>query len=80
MSDELCHALAVEIGSPNLNVDNTPLIMTLLSCCQGLVAVDKKASTARLIHFPFQEYLKAQVELFGGAHATMAETCLRLTI
>jgi len=74
--DELCHALAVEIGSPNLNADNVPSIGTLLSCCQGLVVVDKKASTVRLIHFTLQEYLKARVELFGAAHATMAETCL----
>jgi len=34
--DKLCHALAVEIGSPNLNTDNVPSIGTLLSCCQGL--------------------------------------------
>ena len=32
-SDELCHALAVEIGSSNVNTDNVPLIGTLLSCC-----------------------------------------------
>ena len=74
--DELCHALAVEIGSPNLNTDNVPSIGTLLSCCQGLVVVDKKASIVRLIHFTLQEYLKAQIELFGAAHRTMAETCL----
>ena len=34
--DELCHALAVEIGSPNFNIDNVPSIGTLLSrtCCR----------------------------------------------
>ena len=74
--NELCHALSVETGSPNLNADNVPSIGTLLSCCQGLVVVDKKASIIRLIHFTLQEYLKARVELFGAAHATMAETCL----
>jgi len=42
-ADELCHALAVEIGSPNLNTDNVPSIGTLLACCQGLVSVDKKS-------------------------------------
>ena len=50
-ANELCHALAVEIGSPNLNVDNVPSIGTLLTCCQGLVVVEKEASTVRLIHF-----------------------------
>ena len=74
--DELCHALAVETGSPNLNIDNVPSIGTLLACCQGLVFVDKEASTVRLIHFTFQEYLRAHPELFGTPHSTIAETCL----
>ena len=74
--DELCHALAVEIGSPNLNSDNVPSIGTVLACCQGLVAVNKEASTVRLIHFTLHEYLRAQPELFDTAHSTIAETCL----
>ena len=74
--DELCHALAVKIGLPNLNSDNVPSIGTVLACCQGLVAVDKEASVVRLIHFTLQEYLRAQPEIFGTAHSTMAETCL----
>ena len=73
---ELCHALAVEIGSPNLNADGVPSIGTLLSCCQGLIGVDKEASTVRLIHFTLQEYLRAHPEIFGTVHSTMAETCL----
>ena len=74
--DELRHALAVEIGLPNLNNDNVPSIGTLLACCQGLVIVDQEASTIRLIHFTLQEYLRAHPELFGSAHLTIAETCL----
>ena len=75
-ADELCHALAVELGSPNLNTDNVPSMDTLLACCQGLVVVDKEASTVRLIHFTLQEYLRAHPDFFGGAHSAMAETCL----
>ena len=75
-ANELCHALAVEIGSPNLNTDNVPSIGTSLACCQGLVAVDKETSTVRLIHFTLQEYLRAHPHLFSTAHSTMAETCL----
>jgi len=75
-ADELCHALAVEIGSPDLNTDNLPSIGTLLACCQGLVVVEKETSTVRLIHFTLQEYLRAHPELFDTAHSTMAETCL----
>ena len=74
--DELLHALAVEIESPNLNSDNIPSIGTLLYCCQGLVAVDKEASIVRLIHTTLHEYLRAHPELFGTTHSTIAETCL----
>ena len=73
---ELCHALAVEIGSPNLNSDNIPSIGTVLACCQGLAFVDKEAYTIRLIHLTLHEYLRAHPELFGAAHSTIAETCL----
>jgi len=73
---ELCHALAVEIGSPNLNSDNIPSIGTVLACCQGLAFVDKEASTIRLNHFTLYEYLRAHPELFDAAHSTIAETCL----
>jgi len=73
---ELCHALAVEIGSPNLNSDNVPSIGTLLTCCEGLVFMENEASTIRLIHFTLQEYLRARPELFVTAHSIMAETCL----
>ena len=43
-ADELCHALTVEIRSPNFNADNVPSMGTLLTCCQGLVLVEKEAS------------------------------------
>jgi len=74
--DELCHALAVEIGSPNLDTDNVPSIGTLLACCQGLFVVEKEASTVRLIHLTLQEYLRTQPDLFSATHSAIAETCL----
>jgi len=75
-ANELCHALGVEIGSADLDGGNVPSIGTLLYCCQGLISVDKEASTLRLIHFSLQEYLRAHPELLTTAHAGMAETCL----
>ena len=75
-ADELCHALAVEIGSPDFNIDNVPSIATLLACCQGLVVVEKESSIVRLVHFTLQEYLRSHPDLFGPIHSTMAETCL----
>ncbi|RPB03109.1 hypothetical protein L873DRAFT_1732030, partial [Choiromyces venosus 120613-1] len=74
--DEICHALAVEIGSMDLDANNVPSIRTLLNCCQGLIAVDKEASTVRLIHFTLKEYLSNHVDLLERAHSIMAETCL----
>ena len=74
--DELCHAIAIRIGSSDLNTDEIPAISTWLSCCQGLVIVDKGASTVRLIHFTLQEYLGKHPDLFDKGHSTMAETCL----
>jgi len=74
--DELLHALSVEIGSTDLNAENIPSAETLLSCCLGLVVVDRKASTVRLVHFTLQEYLNTCPDLFGLTHSLMAETCL----
>ncbi|RPB05020.1 hypothetical protein L873DRAFT_1916819 [Choiromyces venosus 120613-1] len=73
---ELCDALAVEIGSADLNTENTPPIQTLLGSCLGLVTVDKEMSRVRLIHSTLQEYLQAHTSLFGNGHAKIAEVCL----
>jgi len=74
--DELCHALAVEIGSTHFSNDNVPGTETLLNCCQGLVAVDKEASTFRLAHHTLREYLSTHPNFFPGVHSVIAETCL----
>jgi len=74
--DELCHALAVELGSTDFNTDNVPSMSTLVGCCQGLIIVDKKASIVRLIHFTLKEYLSAHPNLFSRPHSAMAEVCL----
>ena len=74
--DELCHALAVEIGTTDINVHNAPSIPTLLSCTLGLVKVDHESLTVRLVHFTLQEYLTAHPNLFITAHSMMAEICL----
>ena len=74
--DELLHGLAVEIGSADLNAENIPSVETLLSCCLGLVVVDREASTARLVHFSLQEYLNTSPDIFGLAHSIMVENFL----
>jgi len=53
--DEICNALAVEIGSADINTNNVPSIRTVLGCCLGLATVDKGSPTIRLIHFTLKE-------------------------
>ena len=74
--DELCHALAVEIGTTDFDPENIPSIDTLLHCCQGLITVDKEASIVRLIHHTVQEHLCGHSGLFNKPHLMLAETCL----
>ena len=74
--DELGHALAVDIGATDFDPENIPLIGTLLHCCQGLITVDKEASTVRLIHYTVQEYLCSHQGLFSKPQSILAETCL----
>jgi len=75
-SDELCQALGVQLGSTEFDVGNIPSMSTLVNCCQGLITVDKEASTVRLIHFTLQEYLSAHPDIFIKPHLAMAEICL----
>ena len=74
-ADALCHALAVEVGTADLNADNAPSIQTLLSCTLGLVTIDEQSSTVRLVYFTLQEYLVAHPNLFITPHSMMAEIC-----
>jgi len=75
-ANELCHALAVDLGPTDFNIDNVPSVSTLVNCCQGLIAIDKEASTVRLIHFTLQEYLSGHPDIFSRPHSAMAEICL----
>jgi len=73
---ELCHALAVELGSKDFNASNVPSISTVVSCCQGLIRLDKEVLVVRLIHFTLKEYLSTHRDIFSNPHAVMAEICL----
>ena len=75
-AEELCHALAVEMGSLDLDQKNIPALRTLISSCLGLVTVEESSSTVRLVHFTLQEYLLSNLTLFLSPHSTIAEVCL----
>src|SRR5437868_3285786 len=69
---ELCHALAIERDSTELDPRNVPAIETLLSCCLGLVTVDEEGSRVRLIHLTLQQYLRRHPSIFSSTHWKMA--------
>jgi len=75
-AEELCHALAVEIGSTDLDPENIPAIRTLLASCQGLLTVEASSSKVRLVHFTLQEHLSSDPTLFDSPHSTIAAVCL----
>ena len=75
-ADELCYALAIQLGSTDFDVGNIPSMSALVNCCQGLITVDKEASTVRLVQFTLQEYLSAHPDIFIKPHSAMAEICL----
>jgi len=73
--DELCHALAAEIRTTDLNPENVRRQDTVLRSCFGLAVVDKETSQVRLIHYTLQEYL-SRPGVLPDAHRTLGETCL----
>ena len=75
-ADELYRAFAVQLGSTDFDVGNIPSMSALVRCCQGFIAVDKEASTVRLIHFTLWEYLSSCSDIFSKPHSTVAEICL----
>ena len=46
-ADQLCKALAVQLGSTDFDAGNIPSMSTLVNCCQVLITVDKEVSTVR---------------------------------
>ena len=77
-AEELCQALAVEIGSEDYtgNAENVPSIRTVLSCCQGLVVVVDEGLIVRPVHYTLKGYLISHCDLFQKSHSAIAETCL----
>ena len=73
--DELCHALAVEMGATDLDLENLRPQDTVLRSCFGLAVVDKETSKVRLIHYTLQEYL-SRPGVLPGAHRTLGQKCL----
>jgi Ankyrin repeats (3 copies) len=74
---ELCHALAVESGESELDLDNIPDIDDMVSVCAGLVIVDDESNIIRLVHYTTQEYFERIRESWNPrAQQEIASACL----
>lgn len=75
-TSELQHALAVEVGDPELDEDNLPQVEDMVSVCAGLVTVDNKSRIIRLVHYTTQEYFEHTNESwFPDAQKTITGVC-----
>jgi len=76
-TSELRHALAVEIGKSELDIENLPEIEDILSVCAGLVTVDVESDIIRLVHYTTQEYFeRTQGHWFPNAEIDIAKICV----
>jgi hypothetical protein len=74
---ELQHALAVEIGEPELDEDNLPEIEDMVSVCVGLVTIDEESNIIRLVHYTTQDYFeRTQSRWFPNAESDITTTCV----
>ncbi|KAH8588258.1 ankyrin repeat protein, partial [Bisporella sp. PMI_857] len=74
---ELQHALAVEPGETQLDVENMSQVGDMIAVCAGLVTVDEESRIIRLVHYTAQEYFKrTQHEWFPAAEASITSTCI----
>jgi len=74
---ELQHALAVELGEPNLDEENLPLIDDMISACAGLVTVDRESGIIRLVHYTTQEYFqRTQKRWFSNIESEITTICV----
>ncbi|KAI9766598.1 MAG: hypothetical protein M1840_006409 [Geoglossum simile] len=76
-TEELCNALAVELGEEELDPDNIPDVEDLVSVCAGLVTVDRESNIIRLVHYTAQEYVgRIREEWNPRAQLDIASACL----
>ncbi|KAI3320964.1 hypothetical protein HD806DRAFT_537622 [Xylariaceae sp. AK1471] len=73
---ELQHALAVEVGGPDLDEDNLLLVEDMVSVCAGSVVIDEESEIIRLVHYTTQEYFeRTQSQWFLNAQSDITTIC-----
>ncbi|KIM94744.1 hypothetical protein OIDMADRAFT_135812, partial [Oidiodendron maius Zn] len=74
---ELQHALAVEVGEPELDEENLPQIDDMVSVCAGLVTVDRESKIIRLVHYTTQEYFeRTWTSWIPNVQTDITKTCV----
>lgn len=74
---ELQHAIAVEVGEPELDKENLAHIEDMVSVCAGLVTVDKESDIIRLVHYTTQKYFEEmQICWFPTAETEIMTSCI----
>ena len=53
------NALATQVGGSQLDSDNLLQPRFIIECCAGLIVIDDKSSTVRLVHYTLQDYLQS---------------------
>ncbi|MCJ1385157.1 hypothetical protein MMC17_008278 [Xylographa soralifera] len=77
ITQELCHALAIELGDRALDGDNIYDMKDIISVCAGLVMVDEESNVVRLVHYTTQEYFeRIRLDWSPDAREEIATTCL----
>ncbi|KAL5585678.1 hypothetical protein FOVSG1_013370 [Fusarium oxysporum f. sp. vasinfectum] len=73
---ELQHAVAVRPRAVGLNHKYLLGVEDLISDCAGLVTVDEKSNTIRLVHYTTQEYFeRTKNRWFPNAEEDITQTC-----
>lgn len=74
---ELEHAIAVENGDSELDLDNICPAHQMVSTCVGLITIDEESSVVRLVHYTAQEYFeRTRDKWFSDAEAQIAKSCI----
>jgi ankyrin repeat protein len=75
-TSELQHALAVEVGESELDIENLPQVEDIISVCAGLVTVDEERNV-RLVHYTTQEYFeRTKKDWFPHAQTEITSICI----
>ncbi|KAL8994017.1 MAG: hypothetical protein Q9188_007184 [Gyalolechia gomerana] len=73
----LQEALAIELGDTDFDNEAITPIGLILDVCAGLLTLDKKNGTVRLVHYTAQDYFDTvQSTRFNNVHATIACDCV----